>query len=280
MRRLKYLDRKKVRRGVRGSPARTTHIVPRGLIPLHPFVSVPASCRDVIQELDRACRELAECGSLPITSDRLWQQCARTLPNELSILATAQNGRPSHDPNRTALEARATERYALELQNACHDSCGFKSWLATVAEACGVRAPAIRTSSARLVDDGNGIAISFPPAEFVHVRLSELAAFILEGSGPACYQALVAQLALLNLHPFVDGNGRTSRVLVNSILRWSYPGFYAYIPVYEQRLHAPFAFEIALRSAEIHGEWQMLATFYKQLVLNMKACSRAATSHG
>ncbi len=58
-----------------------------------------------------------------------------------------------------------------------------------------------------------------PPPEAVPGLLDDLFAFCNDHSLPALAQAAIAHAQFETVHPFVDGNGRTGRVLIHLILR-------------------------------------------------------------
>ena len=58
-----------------------------------------------------------------------------------------------------------------------------------------------------------------PPPELVGNLLDDLVEFCNSDSLPALAQAAVAHAQFETIHPFVDGNGRTGRVLVHMVLR-------------------------------------------------------------
>ena len=58
-----------------------------------------------------------------------------------------------------------------------------------------------------------------PPPETVASLLEDLLAFCNDESLPALAQAAVAHAQFETIHPFVDGNGRTGRVLLHMVLR-------------------------------------------------------------
>ena len=69
--------------------------------------------------------------------------------------------------------------------------------------------------------DYNPCAAAFvpPPHELVDDLLSDLSAFCNDDSLPAVAQAAIAHAQFETIHPFVDGNGRTGRALVQLALR-------------------------------------------------------------
>lgn len=58
-----------------------------------------------------------------------------------------------------------------------------------------------------------------PPSERVEDLLVDLGDFIERSDLPAIAQAAIAHAQFETIHPFMDGNGRTGRALVYSILR-------------------------------------------------------------
>jgi len=66
--------------------------------------------------------------------------------------------------------------------------------------------------------------------------------------------------ALLNAHPFADGNGRASRLLFNYILRQSTEVPY-YVPLYELAWLSRGSFVLCVREAEMLGNWAPLCRF-------------------
>ncbi len=58
-----------------------------------------------------------------------------------------------------------------------------------------------------------------PPADHVATLLDDLAAFSSTDDLPAVAQAAIAHAQFETIHPFVDGNGRTGRALIQLILR-------------------------------------------------------------
>jgi Fic family protein len=58
-----------------------------------------------------------------------------------------------------------------------------------------------------------------PPPENVQDLLEDLCSFCNDDSLPAVVQAALAHAQFETIHPFVDGNGRTGRVLIHLVLR-------------------------------------------------------------
>ncbi len=69
--------------------------------------------------------------------------------------------------------------------------------------------------------DHNPCSAAFvpPPHDLVQALLTDLVAFCNDDSLPAVAQAAIAHAQFETIHPFVDGNGRTGRVLIHLVLR-------------------------------------------------------------
>ncbi|MGP9489020.1 cell filamentation protein Fic [Glutamicibacter sp. BW80] len=64
-----------------------------------------------------------------------------------------------------------------------------------------------------------GASFVAPSHELIRDAVEDLVAFISRTDLPAIVQAAIAHAQFETIHPFVDGNGRTGRALVHSILR-------------------------------------------------------------
>lgn len=58
-----------------------------------------------------------------------------------------------------------------------------------------------------------------PPETEVRRLLDDLAAFVTETSGNPVIRAAIAHAQFETIHPFIDGNGRTGRALIHTVLR-------------------------------------------------------------
>ena len=70
-----------------------------------------------------------------------------------------------------------------------------------------------------------------PPSDAVAGLMDDLLAFCNDDSLPALAQAAIAHAQFETIHPFVDGNGRTGRVLIHLVLRWRGLGLRVLPPV-------------------------------------------------
>jgi hypothetical protein len=120
-----------------------------------------------------------------------------------------------------------------------------------------------RTGLVGFAADKSGTSIVFPASALVPKQMELLRCSIAETRHhPALVRATIAATLLLNAHPFLDGNGRLSRLLFNFVLRQAGMQEWVYIPLYEIARRSNGGYEIALRRAEIFGNWQPLLSYY------------------
>ena len=70
-----------------------------------------------------------------------------------------------------------------------------------------------------------------PPESEVERLVSDLAGFLTETSGNAVVRAAIAHAQFETIHPFIDGNGRTGRALIHTVLRRADAVRHALIPI-------------------------------------------------
>ncbi|MGO2620893.1 Fic family protein [Glutamicibacter ardleyensis] len=76
-----------------------------------------------------------------------------------------------------------------------------------------------------------GASFVTPSHELIRDALEDLVVFISRTDLPAIVQAAIAHAQFETIHPFVDGNGRTGRALVHSILRYRRISQYTTAPI-------------------------------------------------
>jgi len=116
-----------------------------------------------------------------------------------------------------------------------------------------------RTGFVKLSDDKAGNQIYFPHVSSVSGQLERLRLLITDqNAAPPIFTAAIAYAVLLNCHPFTDGNGRTARALFNHLLHRGGMPANVYLPLYEIARRSHGGYEIALRMAELRGDWAPL----------------------
>lgn len=134
-----------------------------------------------------------------------------------------------------------------------------------IASSCG--APArVRSGNASTVSDRSGAGVSFAPPQDIPAQLD---AICVVGRGPnasTLLQAISLQAMWTNLHPLTDGNGRSGRVLLNLCLWRDRAGSELYLPLNGLRSGYGPTYEIAVRAAEIRGDWLPIIQLFHSLL--------------
>jgi hypothetical protein len=142
-----------------------------------------------------------------------------------------------------------------------HGDLGTIEFVRAVSEHLGPT-NAFRTDQIATDPDREGRHIVFPGPERIAPQLRSLDAFLArEQRSARAFRAIVAMLVILNCHPLRDGNGRTSRIAFNRIVRPGTQAFGYYLPLYEIGILARGGFVIRMRQAELHGDWTPIAEY-------------------
>ena len=189
------------------------------------------------------------------------------LGHPLTAQALARSTRLRFDAQRTALEARICARYAKPLRAAL-TAVDAQDFIGTIEhlgrEAGGTSG--FRARAVALRGDASDARLRFPHHRHIVPRLAELHGYLRRHrQHDPLFCTLVAMVAITNLHPFLDANGRCSRILGNALLRDANPHHIGYLPFYEVFWHSGHGWEIRVRLAELCADWEPLCTYMGEL---------------
>lgn len=199
-----------------------------------------------------------------------------TLRHELSAHFVALNlDKPDH--LRSEVEAEALHHLQGDPEGlGIARPNSFRERLAALNRSLTDGAAFWRNAAIRLSGDKAGNRVFFPPVAAVPAQLEKVRLLLADGAaGPPLFKAAVAYALLLNCHPFSDGNGRTARVLFNHVLRQGGMPKDVYLPLYEIGSQSRGGYEIALRTAELRGDWE---PFLRYLLDAIQCCREIAGS--
>lgn len=226
----------------------------RGTISAPAFAGFPEALRAELTTASSLLRalKLIPPETINAASDRHFSALRHELSAHYLALRT-----PGSPAERTPVEVRALAAFEAEggaLTGAC--ATEFSDRLLALNRSLAGGNGGWRTGHVKLSDDLAGNQIYFPPVSMVPRQIEKLRLFIASRSGdPPLFNAAVACALLLNCHPFTDGNGRTARVLFNHLLHCGGMPTHAYVPLYELARRSHGGYEIALRIAELRGDW-------------------------
>ena len=206
--------------------------------------------------------------------------------NELTHPLSATWLRQGEQPRRKALRDTVAEFQACLsahrlLADALH-ATDARVFTARLCEAAALICPEaggrLRDMPIGLDRDADGTQVLFGEAAQVPARLAELHGDHGDCGWPPAVRAIATMAVLLNIHPFLDGNGRCARALFNVVLfdaisaggpcepRGSEGLALAflrnYVPLRDALAASDGGYEIRLREAETHGNWAPLIAYF------------------
>lgn len=130
------------------------------------------------------------------------------------------------------------------------------------------RRTAIRTGDVSLGADREGQYWAFPRAERLMPLLQDLHSNLKSSRDSSPLLAAIVALVTINcIHPFMDGNGRTSRIVFNAMLvDGGKFDQYGYIPCKQIYAISKYGFEIRLRQIILKNEWLPLIDYFIELI--------------
>jgi hypothetical protein len=156
---------------------------------------------------------------------------------------------------RSAHEADIAERLAPVTRADLADAAALQARLRAIAAGVHGIDAGFRKTPIATEPGYRGNVIAYPPAELVGPLLHMAAREISRHPGaPLGVIAAYAMLACTTVHPFIDGNGRTSRVLFNLVLRSEFPGL-PYIGIKEIVQFSAGDFLIATNRVHFQKDW-------------------------
>lgn len=211
--------------------------------------------------LERICRWLI---GRPIAHDDPGPFLREELEHELSRYMAGASTQIFED-GRSLAEMRALGGMGLPRPEAVSDSRGFLDVLSAMRSAVGDGCVEIRRHAVASGRDRLGNRVVYPPADLIPDRLRAIFECwnSYKEKEPA-FAGMVAMTALMNLHPYQDGNGRVGRMLFN----WTFQhgrDKRPYIPIYEISAFSNCGYLIRLRLAQYQANWEPLANFFLTL---------------
>lgn len=110
-----------------------------------------------------------------------------------------------------------------------------------------------------------------PPASEVPALLASLDRFVCRENLPNLLKAGIVHAQFENIHPFYDGNGRTGRVLIHSILSPSY-NISGLIPLSRMFYESRAAYYSALNSVRVEGSYVTWLRYYLRCMEDACRC--------
>lgn len=121
----------------------------------------------------------------------------------------------------------------------------------------------IRTTPSIILPDRKGVGWQCVPAIEVTPRLRELHRYAAAHASQSPLQTAIVALVMIScIHPFMDGNGRVSRVVFHAILRKCGVSEKFYVPLKSFYVRSDFGFEIRLRQTFLSSDWNQITRYF------------------
>jgi hypothetical protein len=253
----------------------------RSIIPIPLLKPLSFFCTDENlaqgEKLDHSLRELSQCrglGSSVEVSMCEWfiANGVQTEPYGWSILANQARSNP-RAMNTTLMRRqmftqaeRTLPRFAANVFD--------QAELFQCARLASHRSGAFRKADIFTQPDRDGARIRFIARDKVRGRIEEILRTINESGcdQQTSVRAIWVMLAFLNCHPYVDGNGRTSKYLFNLVLAKSGITTEYLLPLSTISLGSQGFFAICARRAELQDSFDMILKFLATAIALTKLC--------
>lgn len=171
--------------------------------------------------------------------------------------------------DRSHRESLALGKMYPILLDACLSGCGRRvfSALLQVSSVLLEQGSVPRRGSLLIRSEDQNAVIEMPDGETAARQLQLIAEILASNVTEApIARATFVYVALLNAHPFGDGNGRLARVLFNFALRRAGMCSSAYVPIFSAMRHSRGGYEIRVREAEIGGHWDPIVRYLCKVI--------------
>jgi hypothetical protein len=180
---------------------------------------------------------------------------------------------------RTLSEMAASQELANDLRiSLSRDTSGeFCQVMRGISAIVNGQVSYIRRRPVMLRADNQGIFWAFPPANDIQALLEQLFGYLSKCWTPHPLLSAVVALVQINcIHPFMDGNGRTSRAIFNALLQQAgVLGEKQYIPAKSIYMLSQHGFEIRLRELVLDGNWVPILHYFAALTHLFSSAGRS-----
>lgn len=243
------------------------HVAPMHLPSRHDALSARACS----MELDDLARNISASKLIyrwlinrPISHGDSGPFLREELAHELSQHMVGASSQIFED-GRSLAEMRALSTMNLPSPLSINDPHEFLYVLSAMRNSVGDGCVDFRHHAAGSGRDRLGNRVIYPPAIVIADRLKAIfGCWNSYKAGEPAFAGIVAMTALMNLHPYLDGNGRVGRMLFN----WTFQQGLSerpYIPIYEISAFSNCGYLVRLRMAQYLANWEPLARFFLML---------------
>jgi Fic/DOC family len=143
--------------------------------------------------------------------------------------------------------------FALALEHAASELHGYEVYM--------------RKGNVTIKPDHTGVGWRCIKAEEINEHLSQLQQYLkASAEQPPLISAIVSLVMLSSIHPFIDGNGRLSRILFHAVLRQQGLDDSCYLPLKWFYGISACGYEIRLRQTLLSSDWSEIIRYFCNVI--------------
>jgi hypothetical protein len=132
---------------------------------------------------------------------------------------------------------------------------------------------AFRTRDIGTVSDNFGRRVIYPGPDLIDQQIQKIYLFIIHHLVFSfSFTAIVAHNALVNIHPFMNANGRVGRLVFNWLMS-EHVHSEIYYPLYEIAAISKGGMLIRMRQAQYRNQWEPLVSWYDYIASTLNRTS-------
>lgn len=189
-------------------------------------------------------------------------ECVKLAEDELCLELWSRSGVPRYKGSRTRMEKVHFDNCSREIRTSLSEEArrykGFGIALCYAASALRGTQTDFRLDDV-FVTSGEPDYWEFPPSDEIDVSLEQLYLLLCKKGVPPLWRSIVSLMVVNFVHPFIDGNGRTSRVLFNTLLGTKEE---TYLPLKELQCVSRGGQLIKMKRAWLYGDWNPLMRLF------------------
>ncbi|MBI6132237.1 hypothetical protein GVN99_04860 [Serratia marcescens] len=183
-------------------------------------------------------------------------------------------------PKRTSDEVKLISNFSMSYKEIIIHG-DFNAFLAFLINWSGVinnRNIGVRNVPMKSSSDSEGCYVKYIEHEHLADGMRKVWGIMVNAPYHCLFSAVVSSVMLLAYHPFIDGNGRFSRLLMNAMLSRDKE---SYIPFYDVYHQSQGGYFIRLRQAQLFLEWDGIIVFHSHILdFLTSGYSKIATNNG
>jgi hypothetical protein len=222
-------------------------------------------------EVGQIIQRLRTKDPLAFVDASVWSQYVGELLHPLSEKRMHRIGPDGSNNPQVHLDEYLLFKKCMEQTSCLAQDASFENFLASISTIGGLvtkkNSAGFRSSEVGLDADNHGVRVDFCPADLVVPHLEEVWKQLRHPHIPPAVKAIVGMAGILNCHPFIDGNGRCSRVYFNMLLNGNSNTPPGYVPLKIIFSASRGGFEIRLRDVEENGNWHSIVDYFYSIFL-------------